>query len=152
MLSSGPKADAILDADRDHRVFSAAVLAIHRRSAFRPMAITLCFALLGALLIALYLVPVLSTFLFKKASRVQEKDIFDRLTDEYRDSSSSVLRRRKKPLSRAAGYSCDGRLFCSSSARHGISALYGRGSFLDSRQFSGRNLLKENSQYGNQLR
>src|ERR1700751_5599997 len=40
---------------------------------FRPMAITLCFALLGALLIALYLVPVMASFLFKQGAPIEER-------------------------------------------------------------------------------
>jgi heavy metal efflux system protein len=62
---------------------------------FRPMAITLCFALLGALLIALYLVPVLSTFLFKEKVVAQENNIFDRLTTRYQAFLPVVLRHRK---------------------------------------------------------
>ncbi|MCS6972593.1 MAG: CusA/CzcA family heavy metal efflux RND transporter, partial [Leptospiraceae bacterium] len=41
---------------------------------FRPMAITLCFALLGALLFALYLVPALSRTLYGKTLLIQEKE------------------------------------------------------------------------------
>jgi cobalt-zinc-cadmium resistance protein CzcA len=63
---------------------------------FRPMAITLCFALLGALLIALYLVPVLSTFLFKEQVAVQENNFFDRLTTKYEAVLPHVLEHRKK--------------------------------------------------------
>jgi cobalt-zinc-cadmium resistance protein CzcA len=66
---------------------------------FRPMAITLCFALFGALLIALYLVPVLSTFLFKQGVPVKENNVFDRLTDRYKSILPKVLQRRTKIIS-----------------------------------------------------
>jgi cobalt-zinc-cadmium resistance protein CzcA len=62
---------------------------------FRPMAITLCFALFGALLIALYLVPVLSSFLFKGGRGVHEKDVFKSLTDRYARVLPKVIRARK---------------------------------------------------------
>ncbi len=44
---------------------------------FRPMAMTLCFALLGALLIALYLVPVLASFFFSRNNPVKPHSLFD---------------------------------------------------------------------------
>jgi cobalt-zinc-cadmium resistance protein CzcA len=65
---------------------------------FRPMAITLCFALFGALLIALYLVPVLSTVLFKKPQKEKENSFFDRLTRSYEKLLPKVLHHRVKVI------------------------------------------------------
>lgn len=119
---------------------------------FRPMAITLCFALLGALLIALYLVPVLCTFLFKQGVRVQEKNIFDQLTTKYQNLLPRVLKARKKIIlaisvvfllvvglvlprlgTEFLPYMDEGVFWIRANFPEGIS-------------------LKENSQYGNQLR
>ena len=63
---------------------------------FRPMAITLCFALFGALLIALYLVPALSSVLFKKAQKEKENTFFDKLTRGYEKLLPLVLKNRLK--------------------------------------------------------
>jgi heavy metal efflux system protein len=46
------------------------------------MAITLCFALLGALLIALYLMPVLASFFFKREPP-RKRSLVDRLSEAY---------------------------------------------------------------------
>lgn len=69
---------------------------------FRPMAITLCYALFGALLIALFLVPVLSTFLFKKGVQIKETSFFDRLTNRYRNLLPHVITNRKRIIGVAA--------------------------------------------------
>ena len=65
---------------------------------FRPMAITLCFALFGALLVALYLVPVLSTILFKKPVHENPNGFFDRLTRAYERFLPKVLAHRYKVI------------------------------------------------------
>jgi cobalt-zinc-cadmium resistance protein CzcA len=65
---------------------------------FRPMAITLCFALFGALLIALYLVPALSSVLFKKAQKEKENTFFDKLTRGYEKLLPLVLQNRLKVI------------------------------------------------------
>lgn len=62
---------------------------------FRPMAITLCFALFGALLIALFVVPVLATFLFRRNMEIKEESPLDRLTEKYRAILPKVLENRK---------------------------------------------------------
>ena len=62
---------------------------------FRPMAITLCFALVGAVLIALYLVPVLCSLLFKPDSFAGHKDAFDFIRPRYERLIPELLRRRK---------------------------------------------------------
>lgn len=65
---------------------------------FRPMAITLCFALLGALLIALYVVPVLSSFLFKEDSKVSERDMFHWVNVRYAALLPKVLSHKKSVI------------------------------------------------------
>ncbi len=65
---------------------------------FRPMAITLCFALFGALLVALYLVPVLSTILFQHTAKEKEKGFFERLTCAYENLLPKVLAHRLKVI------------------------------------------------------
>jgi cobalt-zinc-cadmium resistance protein CzcA len=62
------------------------------------MAITLCFALFGALLIALYLVPALSSVLFKKAQKEKENTFFDKLTRGYEKLLPLVLQNRLKVI------------------------------------------------------
>lgn len=62
---------------------------------FRPMAITLCFALLGAVLIALYLVPVLCSLLFTPESFRGHRNVFDVLEARYEKLVVQLLRYRK---------------------------------------------------------
>lgn len=62
---------------------------------FRPMTITLCFALLGAILIALYLVPVLASLLFKPESFAHRTNIFDAVSPRYERLIRAILRHRK---------------------------------------------------------
>lgn len=62
---------------------------------FRPMAITLCFALLGAILIALYLVPVLASLLFTPNSFKEHRNIFDAVTPGYERYLKWALENRK---------------------------------------------------------
>lgn len=50
---------------------------------FRPMAVTLCFTFLGALLLALYVIPVLSTFLFKAGTPPKENLLLEKLRSIY---------------------------------------------------------------------
>ncbi len=63
---------------------------------FRPMAITLCFALLGALLISLYLVPVMASFLFKGGTQVRENILFIKMQDIYHRILPKVIKDRWK--------------------------------------------------------
>ncbi len=50
---------------------------------FRPMAMTLCFSLLGALMIALYLMPVLSSFFLTRESLTKTHSVFEKLAAFY---------------------------------------------------------------------
>ena len=119
---------------------------------FRPMAITLCFALFGALLIALYLVPVLSTFLFAQGVRVKEKDVFGPLTARYRKSLEQVIRYRKRIVLASAAVFV-GVLFLVL-PRLGTEFLpyMDEGVFWIRANFPEGISLKENARYGDQLR
>ena len=60
---------------------------------FRPMAIVVCSALLGSLLLALFAVPVLATLaLSKKRNEHQESHWFERLRNGYTSTLRGVLR------------------------------------------------------------
>ncbi len=65
---------------------------------FRPMAITVCSALVGSLLLALFAIPTLSTFLLKQRrgenSKTQKRNWFSRLRDKYQRSLSWALNHR----------------------------------------------------------
>lgn len=62
------------------------------RRLFTPMAFTVCFALLGALLISLTIVPVLATFLFRKGAHAWENPVLVRLASAYGRVLESGLR------------------------------------------------------------
>ncbi len=59
---------------------------------FRPMAITLCYALLGALLIALYVVPVLASFFFSRENPIKPHSLFDKLAGIYAKALPKILK------------------------------------------------------------
>jgi len=65
---------------------------------FRPMAITVCTALLGSLLLALTVIPVLSSFVFRKGLRRKKKETnqhwMERLSHRYIAGLSWVIRHR----------------------------------------------------------
>ena len=53
------------------------------RRLFTPMALTVCFALLGSLLLCLTLVPVLATFVFRGTRRMKEHRLLDVIAGRY---------------------------------------------------------------------
>ena len=63
------------------------------RRLFTPMAFTVCFALLGSMLIALTIVPVLATFLFRKGAHAWENPMLVRLSRLYGKALETGLRR-----------------------------------------------------------
>jgi cobalt-zinc-cadmium resistance protein CzcA len=71
---------------------------------FRPMALTIVFALGGALLSALFIVPVLATFLFKQGFREWHNPVLHRLTGGYQTLLAGFIRRRKTVLAVAAAF------------------------------------------------
>ena len=54
---------------------------------FRPMAWTVAFALLGALVFSMFLAPVLSTFLFKNGAKEWHNPVMNFLTKHYRSAA-----------------------------------------------------------------
>ncbi len=63
------------------------------RRLFTPMAFTVCFALFGAMLISLTLVPVLASFLFRNGSHAWDNPLVTRLAALYRRTLDFTLRR-----------------------------------------------------------
>ncbi|MGA3324673.1 MAG: CusA/CzcA family heavy metal efflux RND transporter [Terriglobia bacterium] len=61
---------------------------------FKPMAWTVAFALLGALLFSIVVTPVLASFLFRKGSREWRNPLVKFLTDRYRQAVRWAIRRR----------------------------------------------------------
>jgi cobalt-zinc-cadmium resistance protein CzcA len=61
---------------------------------FRPMAWTVAFALLGALIFSLILAPVLSSFLFAKGAKEWHNPIMAWLTDRYRRAVTWAIEHR----------------------------------------------------------
>ncbi|HBY61416.1 MAG TPA: CusA/CzcA family heavy metal efflux RND transporter [Solibacterales bacterium] len=63
------------------------------RKLFTPMAFTVCYALLGSMLLALTLIPVLATYLFRKGARSWENPILPWLARRYAGVLNRALRR-----------------------------------------------------------
>jgi cobalt-zinc-cadmium resistance protein CzcA len=61
---------------------------------FRPMALTILFALSGALIFALVLVPVLASFLFRRGYREWENPVLHWITPLYRGVLKGLIRAR----------------------------------------------------------
>ncbi|MBC7926270.1 MAG: efflux RND transporter permease subunit, partial [Bryobacteraceae bacterium] len=61
---------------------------------FRPMAVTVCSALLGSLLLALFVVPTLSRFLLTRKIEEKEGGWFVRLQNAYRNSLHRTMKHR----------------------------------------------------------
>jgi cobalt-zinc-cadmium resistance protein CzcA len=72
------------------------------RRLFTPMAFTVCFALFGAMLIALTLVPVLATFLFRNGAKSWENPLLARLSSAYGRVLEVILRRALVVVAAAA--------------------------------------------------
>ncbi len=61
---------------------------------FKPMAWTVAFALLGALLFSMLVAPVLSSLLFRRGARQWQNPLMEFLTRHYRSSVRSAIRYR----------------------------------------------------------
>ena len=61
---------------------------------FKPMAWTVAFALLGALMFSMLLAPVLASILFRKGTREWRNPIMSFLTSHYRSAVRGAIRRR----------------------------------------------------------
>jgi heavy metal efflux system protein len=62
------------------------------RRLFTPMALTVCFALVGSLLLCLTLVPVLATFMFRSKSQITKHRLLDQIVGGYEMSVRTLLR------------------------------------------------------------
>ncbi len=62
---------------------------------FQPMAISIILAVISAILVALFVVPALATFLFKKGIKERESFILKPLDKWYRQSLKAALKRTK---------------------------------------------------------
>ena len=69
---------------------------------FHPMADTMCFALLGALILTLTLVPVLASYWFKKGIKAQVNKPFEAVKQWYGERLSWFLKRPKLTILGAA--------------------------------------------------
>jgi cobalt-zinc-cadmium resistance protein CzcA len=63
------------------------------RRLFTPMAFTVCYALLGSMLLALTLIPVLATYLFKRESKAWDNPVLGWLTKQYAGVLKFVVRK-----------------------------------------------------------
>ncbi len=68
---------------------------------FRPMALTILFALFGAMLYALFIVPILSSFLFRKGYLDWENPLLSWLYPRYRAALTFLLHYRWRSVSLA---------------------------------------------------
>jgi cobalt-zinc-cadmium resistance protein CzcA len=69
---------------------------------FKPMAWTVAFALLGALLFSVIIAPVLASFLFRKGTREWHNPVLSFLTERYRRSVTWAIHHRAVPVGVAA--------------------------------------------------
>lgn len=63
------------------------------RRLFTPMAFTVCYALLGSMLLALTLIPVLATYLFRHGARSWENPLLPWLSKRYESVLGQALKR-----------------------------------------------------------
>lgn len=68
------------------------------RRLFTPMAFTVCYALLGSMLLTLTLIPVLATYTFRHVPRAWENPLLARLHRGYGSVLATVLRRPGRVL------------------------------------------------------
>ena len=61
---------------------------------FKPMAWTVAFALLGALIFSILIAPVLSSFMFRRGATEWENPVMTSLTERYRAGVTWAIRRR----------------------------------------------------------
>ena len=66
---------------------------------FKPMAWTVTFALIGALVFAILIAPVMASLLFRKGAKEWENPIMNWLTVRYRSAVRSAIEHRKTTLS-----------------------------------------------------
>ena len=69
---------------------------------FKPMAWTVAFALLGALIFSMLIAPVLASFFFRKGASEWENPLMRWLTERYRSSAAWAIDHRSVPFTVAA--------------------------------------------------
>jgi heavy metal efflux system protein len=70
---------------------------------FKPMAWTVAFALLGALIYSMLIAPVLASFLFRKGAREWHNPVMAWITDHYRHTATWAIEHRAVTVSAAVG-------------------------------------------------
>ncbi len=70
---------------------------------FKPMAWTVAFALLGALIFSMVIAPVLSSFLFYKGAREWHNPVMSWITDRYRHAATWAIEHRYVTVGVAIG-------------------------------------------------
>ncbi|MDQ7004919.1 MAG: CusA/CzcA family heavy metal efflux RND transporter [Ghiorsea sp.] len=69
---------------------------------FTPMALSICFAMFASLLVALFVMPVLATYLFTKGVRHKESPVLKPIADLYHKLLAGALNTRKAVVGGAA--------------------------------------------------
>jgi cobalt-zinc-cadmium resistance protein CzcA len=70
---------------------------------FAPMAYTVGFAILGALAVALILIPGLSFFIYRKPRKVYHIVWLEKLTKKYRKFTANIIEKPRKVFMPVAG-------------------------------------------------
>jgi cobalt-zinc-cadmium resistance protein CzcA len=83
------------------------------RRLFTPMAFTVCSALVGSLLFALTVIPVLSTYLFRNKFPTWENPLLGWLTERYEKVLHVLMRRPRSVVAAASGVVVGALLFAS---------------------------------------
>lgn len=68
------------------------------RKLFTPMAFTVGYALLGALLVALFLIPGIGYFLYRKPGKIYHNKWLEKLTEKYSSTVNKILAKPKKVI------------------------------------------------------
>lgn len=68
------------------------------RKLFTPMAFTISYALLGALLVAIFLIPGIGYALYRKPRKIYHNKWLEKLTDQYMRVISRIIRKPKQIL------------------------------------------------------
>jgi len=74
------------------------------RRLFTPMAFTVCYALFGSMLLALTLIPVLATYLFRNAPKSWENPVLSRLHHRYARILEATIDHPWRVVAGAAGF------------------------------------------------
>ncbi len=72
------------------------------RRLFTPMALTVCYALLGSLLLCLTLVPVLATFVFRDRGEIKHHRLLDWIANQYERIIQATVRHARLTVGVAA--------------------------------------------------